>query len=87
MLNPLTGIIKAFRSSVLGQALDWQSLAASAPVTFAAARLLGPRFPADGEAIRRHRLVRHETIIKAENVSKRYTLGRREKDLIYHYSA
>ena len=34
MLNPLTGIIKAFRSSVLGQALDWQSLAASAAVTF-----------------------------------------------------
>jgi lipopolysaccharide transport system permease protein len=35
LLNPLTGIIKAFRASLLGQALEWQSLAASAAVTFA----------------------------------------------------
>jgi lipopolysaccharide transport system permease protein len=33
-LNPLTGIINAFRSSVLGQSLDWPSLAASATLTF-----------------------------------------------------
>ena len=35
LLNPLTGIIKAFRASLLGQSLDWQSLAASAVVTLA----------------------------------------------------
>jgi lipopolysaccharide transport system permease protein len=35
LLNPLTGIIKAFRTSLLGQSLEWQSLAASAAVTFA----------------------------------------------------
>lgn len=34
LLNPLTGIIKTFRASLLGQPLDWQSLAASAVVTF-----------------------------------------------------
>ena len=33
LLNPMTGIINAFRSSVLGQALDWPSLAASAVAT------------------------------------------------------
>lgn len=33
LLNPLTGIIKAVRSSVLGQALDWPSLAASTVIT------------------------------------------------------
>jgi lipopolysaccharide transport system permease protein len=35
ILNPLTGIIKAVRSSVLGQALDWPSLAASTVITLA----------------------------------------------------
>lgn len=35
MLNPVTGIIKAVRSSVLGQALDWPSLATSAVITLA----------------------------------------------------
>ncbi len=33
MLNPLAGIIKAFRASVLGQNLDWLSLAVSAAIT------------------------------------------------------
>jgi lipopolysaccharide transport system permease protein len=33
LLNPLTGIIKAFRSSVLGQSLDLTSLAASGAIT------------------------------------------------------
>jgi lipopolysaccharide transport system permease protein len=32
-LNPLTGIIKAVRSSVLGQAFDWPALAISAVIT------------------------------------------------------
>lgn len=34
MLNPLTGIIKGFRATVLGEGLDWTALAVSAAITF-----------------------------------------------------